>query len=455
MGRGNGRVPPAKHSSSAECPPSPITHRRPKKRKRNRETETLNTATGALNLPRPNRSNKYNNRSTLKSSSPYGSRKWLSSSRNCDPFTDRIIFMSYNILGTQNATNHPDLYAKVLPKYLDWNRRKSLLYKEIGCYNADIMCLQEVDRFNEIDALLINDGFVGVHKERTGDSCDGCAIFWKDKLFTLLHQENMEFDKFGLRNNVAQFCVLKIKQRKSRSNIDNQISSAHFPRVLLVGNIHVLFNPRRGDIKLGQMRLFLEKAYELSQEWGKIPVILGGDMNSMPKSAMYKFLASAELDLLLNDRKNICGQIDASESRAFQSNNYHQARNYHMCSSWNSAWRMHSNRWSDEELRNATGSQVTQLQHPLRLQSAYSGVHGNSRTRDRCGEPLATSYHSKFMGTVDYIWHSQGIVPVRVLETLPLDVLRKMGGLPCKKWGSDHLALVCELAFVDDDDDET
>lgn len=26
-------------------------------------------------------------------------------------------------------------------------------------------------------------------------------------------------------------------------------------------------------------------------------------------------------------------------------------------------------------------------------------------TRDNHGEPLATSYHSKFMGTVDYIWY--------------------------------------------------
>lgn len=54
-------------------------------------------------------------------------------------------------------------------------------------------------------------------------------------------------------------------------------------RRLLVGNIHVLFNPNRGDIKLGQVRLFLEKAYKLSQEWGNIPVILVGDFNSIPQ----------------------------------------------------------------------------------------------------------------------------------------------------------------------------
>lgn len=46
--------------------------------------------------------------------------------------------------------------------------------------------------------------------------------------------------------------------------------------------------------------------------------------------------------------------------------------------------------------------------------------------------------------------HTREVVPVRVLDTLPINILRQMGGLPSKKWGSDHLALVCELAFAED-----
>ena len=33
-------------------------------------------------------------------------------------------------------------------------------------------------------------------------------------------------------------------------------------------------------------------------------------------------------------------------------------------------------------------------------------MQGSTRSRNNIGEPLATSYHSKFMGTVDYIWYS-------------------------------------------------
>uniref|UniRef100_A0A0R0J8S6 Endonuclease/exonuclease/phosphatase domain-containing protein n=1 Tax=Glycine max TaxID=3847 RepID=A0A0R0J8S6_SOYBN len=265
---------------------------------------------------------------------------------------------------------HPDLYSNIPHSFLEWERWKRLILEEINNYNASILCFQEVVHFNDLDDLFQNSGFKGVYKARTGEALDGCAVFWKDNL-----------------------------------------APSTGKRRFVVGNIHVLFNPNRGDIKLGQVRLLLDKAYKLSQEWGDIPVIIAGDLNSVPQvCAIYKFLSSSKLDIQLHDRRKI---------------------------------------WSVEELRLASGEEgVTRLQHQLKLCSAYSGVPGNHRTRDDIGEPLATSYHSKFMGTVDYIWHSEDLIPVRVLETLPIDTLRRSRGLPSEKWGSDHLAVVCEVAFA-------
>lgn len=87
--------------------------------------------------------------------------------------------------------------------------------------------------------------------------------------------------------------------------------------------------------------------------------------------------------------------------------------------------------------------------HPLKLNCSYAMVKGPLTTRDNSGEPLATSYHSKFLGTVDYLWYSDGLAPTKVLDTLPINVLKKTGGLPYKKLGSDHLALVSEFAFLE------
>ncbi|KAK6925247.1 hypothetical protein RJ641_009573 [Dillenia turbinata] len=331
-------------------------------------------------------------------------REWTLSSRDCSSYKDRVIILSYNVLGVANASKHPDLYYNVPAKYLKWRRR------------CKIICEEEVDRFDDLDKLLQEHGFKGVYKARTGESCDGCAIFWKEKLLTVLHHENIEFQKFGLRDNVAQLSVFELN-RSCLNSCASTSTSEDATQRLLVGNIHVLFNPKRGDIKLGQMRLFLEKAHKLSQEWGNIPVVLAGDFNSMP-----------QLDILLHDRRRISGQFErGSQFRTFRHNANYSGPLVH--------------EWSQEELRLATGNETTTLlQHSLKLCSAYLGVPGTKLTRDGNGEPSATSYHSE---------HTEQLVPLRVLETLPMGILRRTQGLPNKMWGSDHLALVCELAFAD------
>ncbi|KAI8542942.1 hypothetical protein RHMOL_Rhmol08G0179400 [Rhododendron molle] len=316
---GDGRAPPAaEHSASKRRHSSLLQpchlHETSKKRRLLTETETLtlepltthtlplrtNYAASSHSSFRTHHKHKKHHR--IKSSTAEGDRKWVYSTRsNPSHYKDKVVLVSYNILAVENASKHQDLYSKVPPKYLDWDRRKKLLYEEICRYSASILCFQaslsifEVDRFCDIDNLLQKDGFRGVYQARTGEARDGCAIFWKNELYTLLHQESIEFQMFGLRNNVAQLCVLKMTQDQSSSTLDTKASPACQSRSLLVGNIHVLFNPKRGDIKLGQIRLFLKKAHELSQEWGNIPVVLVGDFNSMPQSAMYQFLASAEV----------------------------------------------------------------------------------------------------------------------------------------------------------------
>ncbi|KAL5719195.1 hypothetical protein ACHQM5_012007 [Ranunculus cassubicifolius] len=193
---------------------------------------------------------------------------------------------------------------------------------------------------------------------------------------------------------------------------------------------------------IGEIRLFVKKAQLLSKEWGNIPVVIAGDLNSTPQSGIYNFVASSDLDLLRHDSRELSGQIE-------------------LPSRWR-PFRAHSevsNRWSKEQIQLVAGSEgKTHLRHYLDLRSAYAGVPGSSSTRDNGGEPLVTTFHSNFMGTVDYIWHSKDLVPVGVLETLPVDALRKMRGLPSEEWGSDHFALVCKLAFADvqsEDADDT
>ncbi|EHA8588517.1 carbon catabolite repressor protein 4 [Cocos nucifera] len=319
----------------------------------------------------------------------------LSNSRN-----DRFVLVSYNILADKNASHHRDLYWKIPFDVMKWDSRKGLIFQEICRWNADIVCLQEVDRYGDILMNMKKKGYAGSYKGRMGVAKDGCAIFWKVKRFRLLEEDYIEFSAFGLRNNVAQLFVFE------KCEAD--------PRRLVVGNIHVLFNPKRGDIKLGQVRLLLSKAKALSEKWDNIPVVLAGDFNSTPESAIYEFLSTSELDIATRDRRYIFVQ-DRWEFALYDLPSFLK---FH---------------WTDEELKNITGqSKCTKLEHPLKLHSAYASVKGNARTRGPHGEPLATTHHSKFLGTVDYIWYSTGLACTRVLDTFSVDILRKLGGLPTK-----------------------
>ncbi|KAK7320014.1 hypothetical protein RJT34_04743 [Clitoria ternatea] len=139
---------------------------------------------------------------------------------------------------------------------------------------------------------------------RTGDSVDGCAMFWEADKFRLLEEESIQFKDIGLRDNVAQLSVFEMCESDSRR--------------LLVGNIHVLYNPNKGEVKLGQ---------NLSKKWGNTPVVLAGDFNSTPQSGIYKFLSSSEC-------------------------------------------------WTDEEVEIATGDSGCHLAvHPLKLNSSYATVN--------------------------------------------------------------------------------
>ncbi|EFJ30857.1 hypothetical protein SELMODRAFT_89183, partial [Selaginella moellendorffii] len=205
------------------------------------------------------------------------------------------------------------------------------------------------------------------------------------------------------------------------SSIENQ--------VLVVANTHILFNPKRGDIKLGQARF--DFAQELSSSWGGAQVIVAGDFNSTPSSPLYRYISTAELDVSSLDRRSISGQIADGEGGYYR-NPFSKPwiRGHNPSSAGFSRINLPSG-WTVEELVNATGtSSSTKVVHDLKLSSAYSEIEGKAGSRDSQGEPLVTTYHKKFKGTVDYIWHTERLRPLRVVDMLSVDVLRHTGGLP-------------------------
>ncbi|CAI8605878.1 unnamed protein product [Vicia faba] len=220
---------------------------------------------------------------------------------------ERFKVLSYNILADYLAMDHwKKLYYHVPPYMLNWQWRKSKIISELGLWSADIMCFQEVDKFDELVEDLKFKGYRGIWKMRTGNPVDGCAIFWRTSRFNLLYEGCIEFNKLGLRDNVAQICVLELVNQNG--SLPPSLTGS---RKVVVCNIHVLYNPNRGEIKLGQVRVLLDKAQAVSQLWNNSPIIICGDFNCTPKSPLYNFIAEQKLDLSGIDRNKVSGQASA------------------------------------------------------------------------------------------------------------------------------------------------
>ncbi|GAQ92102.1 CCR4-NOT transcription complex subunit 6 [Klebsormidium nitens] len=230
-------------------------------------------------------------------------RRWLYHSKQRGKVIDgSFLAVSYNILSSQLAADHaPELYWHVPPAVLAWENRRRAILQELRQLAPDIISLQEVDHFDEIQADLASLGYEGTFKGRTGaEMTDGCATFWKADAFSLVAVEELEFRDLNLRENVALLAVLK-----------HQAAPDAPARLLVVANTHILFNPKRGDIKLAQLRHLLAQAHELAQQHAGAPVLVMGDFNSSPESALYQYLSTGQLDLAATDRRNMSGGMES------------------------------------------------------------------------------------------------------------------------------------------------
>lgn len=125
---------------------------------------------------------------------------------------------------------------------------------------------------------------------RTGRKPDGCAICFKHSKFSLLSANPVEFYRPDVplldRDNVG--LVLLLRPKVPRTTCP----------VVCVANTHLLYNPRRGDIKLAQLAMLLaEMASVATQQDGSFcPIVMCGDFNSVPGSPLYSFIKEGKLD---------------------------------------------------------------------------------------------------------------------------------------------------------------
>ncbi|KAM1574147.1 hypothetical protein TB2_043924 [Malus domestica] len=317
--------------------------------------------------------------------------------------------LSYNILADYLATSGSNRHYYCPDWALSWAYRQQNLLYEIIDYDADILCLQEVqkDHFeNFLKPELAKYGYSVVYKKKKTEiftfksqlTVDGCATFYRDQRFKEIATYELEFNNSAkpfvdsldgeqkkealrlLKDNVALVVILEMVENEGSSD-------GNRPRICVVVTlIHAL-----------------EKIAEL-----KIPLLICADLNSLPRSDPYTFISKARVEILPIKETDKSGIL-----------------------------------------------QTLKLSHPLNLVSAYAtffqsdGVEDHQREKmdPETKEPLFTSHTPSFFGTLDYIFYTAASLRLdSVLELLDKD-LDKEGYLPSAKWSSDHIALMASFSL--------
>ncbi|PWN41288.1 glucose-repressible alcohol dehydrogenase transcriptional effector [Ceraceosorus guamensis] len=332
--------------------------------------------------------------------------------------------LSYNVLCERYAT--PQMYGYTPSWALAWDYRKEFILQEVMSYSADICCLQEVDSEQYEDYFLHHlsqQDYEGVFwpksrartmRDEERRRVDGCATFFKSNKYALIEKQLIEFNQTALqrpdfkktedmfnrvmtKDNIATVSLLENRQSGSR---------------LIVANAHIYWDPEFRDVKLVQTAMLMDELEKIAARFAKfppkldlaegyppapkysdgtkIPTIVCGDFNSVPKSGVYEYLSGGAI---------------RGDHEDFMSHIY--------------------------------GNYTSEgLGHKLPLKSAYANM----------GEMEFTNYTPGFEGCIDYIWYNQNALAVTgLLDGVDKGYLEKVVGFPNAHYPSDHICILSEF----------
>ncbi|NWQ73234.1 ANGE2 protein, partial [Columbina picui] len=376
--------------------------------------------------------------------------------------------MSYNILSQNLLEDNSHLYKHCRQRLLIWTYRFPNILQEIKQLDADVLCLQEVqeDHYRtEIKSSLESLGYHCEYKMRTGRKPDGCATCFKTSKFSLISSKPVEFFRRDIplldRDNVGLVLLLQPKFH-CKTNA-----------AICIANTHLLYNPRRGDIKLTQLAILLaEIASVAPQKDGTFcPIILCGDFNSVPGSPLYRFIKEGKL----NYEGLAIGKVSGQEQ-------FPRGQRILPIPIWpkklgisqNCVYeiKQHQKEEKAGEKLEAAKPDNTQkiviapeklsskLRHHFKLSSVYS--HYVPET----GIPEVTTCHSRSAVTVDYIFYSAanndtaaqpgaedsfcgGLKLLGRLALLTEKDIWTVNGLPNENNSSDHLPLLAKFRLIE------
>ncbi|XP_065564074.1 protein angel homolog 2-like [Artemia franciscana] len=366
-------------------------------------------------------------------------RKWESAT-DCQKLKERqegqfldFTIMSYNVLAQQYLETMPYLYSKCYREDLEWPIRQQRLLDQFKESEADIVCLQEVEAEHYYETYLPffkSQGYYGTFKQKTRKKVDGCATFFKRCKFSLKGEHSLEMRKNGKhilnRDNIALISILAPLKNPSKE--------------ICIVNTHLLYNPKREDVRLAQLQLLLAEIDHVAfRDATYLPVVFCGDLNLSPSSSLYSFLSQGRLKYEHLEQKKLTNNGSKIVGKTFLPKDLHISDS---CQHLKALEKRNC-------IEKAVFSSGT-LTHALAFKSVYNS--------DKFPKAHMASTYQNDWTLVDYILYSENGEELDEPEKRELTLLKrlrlptdedckKLGPLPNSQNGSDHYHLEAKFRW--------
>lgn len=176
-------------------------------------------------------------------------------------------------------------------------QREPVLHREILSHNADILCLQEVDRLEQLLPVLQKAGY-SHHFGSGPGKLHGSIIAYKAQRFSLVAEKVVYYDEERVRTDGSElgqrgvsFKTRNIGMIVALEANNNQSDS------LVVATTHLFWHPKYTYERARQAALLIREVSRFKvdhavEEW---PCIVAGDFNFPPDDPAYSLLSGDEL----------------------------------------------------------------------------------------------------------------------------------------------------------------
>ena len=313
--------------------------------------------------------------------------------------------------------------------------RRELILKELTELNAEVVCLQELDRASYDEFFrkeLSNIGYKGYYAQKSraetiGEHAkfvDGCGTFWKDKNYVLLDTQQFVLGRKAVERPGGKASADMLNRVWQRDDIATVVflENRYTGSRLIVANSHVFWDPAFKDVKLIQVAVLLEEMNKLAARWARhppatnkkpswqdddeekrepapsmeyadgsqIPTIVCGDYNSGPQSPVYDLFTRRSLEANHPDFK---GKEYGSLSK-----------------------------------------------------DGMSHIFSLKSTNALIAPRFITNYTPEFEDELDHIFYStNSLRPIGALGEIDQQYLKRVPGFPNMHFPSDHLALMAQF----------